>query len=108
EGNITFFSKTDSTLNLNDKVAAASLCNGAPNASNSNCEHWLNFDTNDDEWHQYYFAWRDATTTKQFCRLTDSVDASHCNWTDSSYYAKGDTVDTVSLWMTGGPIIQNQ
>src|SRR6185295_1707475 len=56
EGNITFFSKTDSTLNLNDKVAAASLCNGAPNASNSNCEHWLNFDTNDDEWHQYYFA----------------------------------------------------
>ena len=71
-------------------VASWSHCLG------QNAYHFSDFAPADDTWHQYYFAWRQGTTSVEVCKLQDNINSNHCNWVPTTF-ALGTQFDGVIL-----------
>jgi hypothetical protein len=55
----------------------------SPQCSNDNVSYnFSDFAPKDDQWHHYYFGWRNGAELKEFCMLMDQTDSSMCSWSN--------------------------
>jgi hypothetical protein len=79
------------------------VCVGAPDQGNK-CDGIGDIFIGDaeDTWNQYYFAWRNNGTVKEFCTSRYEFNPLDCAWRPSSTIAADDVPDTVLISGDGG------